>query len=171
MEPLESSQDEDLSPGIVVGIGASAGGLAALQTFFQAVPADSGLTFVVVVHLSPEHESHLAEILQPHVALPVLQVTESVPLERDHVYVIPPGRNLSAVDTHLRLDDLEPQRQQRAPIDHFFRTLARTHDGQSIGVILTGSGSDGTLGLKEIKERGGLVIVQDPQDAEYDGMP
>lgn len=171
METLESSKEEDISPGIVVGIGASAGGLAALQAFFKVVPADSGLTFVVVVHLSPEHESHLAEILQPHVALPVLQVTESVPLERNHVYVIPPGRNLSAVDTHLRLDDLELQRQQRAPIDHFFRTLARTHDGQSIGVILTGSGSDGTLGLKEIKERGGLVIIQDPQDAEYDGMP
>lgn len=159
------------SPNMVVGIGASAGGLAALRQFFSAVPADSGLAFVVVVHLSPDHESHLAAVLQPSVRIPVQQVTETVALEPNHVYVIPPGRNLSTIDTHLRLDKLEPNRAQRAPIDHFFRTLSKSHDGQSIAVILTGTGSDGTLGLKEIKERGGLVIVQDPNDAEYDGMP
>ncbi|TWT90346.1 Chemotaxis protein methyltransferase [Pseudobythopirellula maris] len=155
----------------LVGIGASAGGLAALKSFFADVPEGSGLAFVVVVHLSPEHKSHLAELLQPHVKIPVQQVTETVRLEPDHVYVIPPGANLDAVDTHLRLTELEASRQERAPIDHFFRTLAQTHDGQSIGVVLTGTGSDGTLGLREIKEMGGLVVVQDPSDAEYDGMP
>ena len=155
----------------VVAIGTSAGGLRALRTFFQHVPPDSGLAFVIVIHLSPEHESHLAELLQPHVSIPVQQVTESVALEPDRVYVIPPNRNLSAIDTHLRLSELEAERRERAPIDHFLRTLARTHDGHAAGVILTGTGSDGALGLKEIKGKGGLTVVQDPDEAEYDGMP
>jgi two-component system CheB/CheR fusion protein len=156
---------------VIVGIGASAGGLKALRAFFEHVPADSGLAYVVVVHLSPEHESHLADLLQPHVNMAVQQVQGEVPLKPDTVYVIPPGANLNTIDTHLRLSDLEERRRERAPIDHFFRTLARTHDGHSIGVVLTGTGSDGTLGLKEIKERAGLTIVQDPAEAEYDGMP
>jgi two-component system CheB/CheR fusion protein len=156
---------------VVVGIGASAGGLAALKSFFANVADDSGLAYVVVVHLSPEHESHLAILLQPHVRMPVLQVVETMPLEPNHVYVIPPNANLDAIDTHLRLQPLEKRRVERAPIDHFFRTLAATHDDHAIGVILTGTGSDGTLGLREIKLRGGLTVAQDPNDAEYDGMP
>lgn len=155
----------------VVGIGASAGGLSALKTFFDHVPSDSGLAYVVVVHLAPEHKSHLADLLQPHVKMPVEQVTETVPLEPDHVYVIPPNANLNTIDTHLRLSDLEERRRERAPIDHFFRTLATTHDGHAIGVVLTGTGSDGTLGIKDIKAHGGFVLVQDPNEAEYDGMP
>ena len=155
----------------IVGIGASAGGLAALRTFFQHVPEDSGLAYVIVVHLSPEHESHLAELLQAHVKMPVQQVSGEMPLEPDHVYVIPPNANLNTIDTHLRLSSLEERRRERAPIDHFFRTLARTHDGHAIAVILTGTGSDGTLGVREIKEKGGLTVVQDPAEAEYDGMP
>lgn len=155
----------------IVGIGASAGGLRALREFFENVGEDSGLAYVVVVHLSPEHESHLAGLLQPHTNMDVLQVTETVPLKRDCVYVIPPNANLSAIDTHLRLSALEERRGERAPIDHFFRTLAENHDGHAIGVIMTGTGSDGTLGVKEIKLRGGLTVVQDPNEAEYDGMP
>ncbi|MBZ0328921.1 PAS domain-containing protein [Halomonas sp. ANAO-440] len=155
----------------VVGIGASAGGLAALKTFFANVPEKTGLTFVVVMHLSPDHESQLADLLQAYCKIPVRQVNETVVLEADQVYVIPPGRNLNSVDTHLRLSDLEEARRDRAAIDHFFRTLASTHDGRSVGVILTGTGSDGTLGIKEIKGRNGLTIVQDPNEAEFDGMP
>ena len=169
-DPADAAEPPPDAP-TVVGIGASAGGLAALKAFFGRVPEDTGLVFVVVVHLSPEHESHLAELLQPHARVPVQQVTETTPLEADRVYVIPPGRNLTAVDTHLRLTPLEEQRRERAPIDHFFRTLARTHDGHSIGIVLTGTGSDGTLGIQAIKERSGLVVVQDPNEAEYDGMP
>ncbi|HEU0201110.1 MAG TPA: chemotaxis protein CheB [Burkholderiaceae bacterium] len=170
--PLQSKQgDPPARDPIVVGIGASAGGLAALKTFFQHVPEKTGVAFVVVVHLSPDHESHLAEVLQPHARIPVEQVTQPVPLEPDHVYIIPPGRNLSAIDTHLRLTDLPERGQGRAPIDHFFRTLAQTHDGAAVGVILSGTGADGTLGVKEIKAKGGIVIVQDPAEAEYDGMP
>src|SRR6516162_5988480 len=110
----------------VIGIGASAGGLAALKTFLAHVPSDSGLAFVVVVHLSPDHESHLAELLQPHVQFPVQQVSDTTALEANHVYVIPPNANLSTIDTHLRLSKLEERRNERAPIDHFFRTLAST---------------------------------------------
>src|ERR1041385_8754062 len=153
----------------VIGIGASAGGLAALKIFLDHVPANSGLSFVVVVHLSPHHESHLAELLQPHVRFPVEQVNETTPLHPNHVYVIPPNANLSTIDTHLRLSKLEERRGERAPIDHFFRTLASTHDGRAVAVVLTGTGSDGTLGIRDIKANGGLVIVQNPNEAEYDG--
>ena len=155
----------------IVGIGASAGGLGALKALLAAMPPRTGVAFVVVVHLSPEHESHLSNLLQPHCAWPVQQVTETMPLEPDHVYVIPPGANLEAIDTHLRLSDLEARRSDRAPIDHFFRTLASTHDGNSIGIVLTGTGSDGTLGLRHIKDNGGVTLVQSPEEAEYDGMP
>lgn len=165
-EPREQAQEPP-----VVGIGASAGGLGALRKFFANVPEGSGLAYVVVVHLSPEHKSHMADVLQASVRMPVEQVTETTLLRRDHVYVIPPGRNLSTIDTHLRLSELEENRLRRAPIDHFFRTLAGTHNAHAIGVVLTGTGSDGTLGIKEIKEHGGLTIAQDPNEAEYDAMP
>jgi two-component system, chemotaxis family, CheB/CheR fusion protein len=108
-----------------------------------------------VVHLSPEHKSVLADLLQPHVHMPVQQATETTPLERNTVYVIPPNANLSAIDTHLRLSKLEEQRRERAPIDHFFRTVGATHDGHSVGVVLTGTGCDGTLGVREIKAKAG----------------
>lgn len=155
----------------VVGIGASAGGLAALRTFLANVPNDSGLAFVVIVHLSPDHESHLATLLQMHARCAVEQVSKTTAIEKNHVYIIPPNANLEAIDTHLRLSKLEERRQERAPIDHFFRTLASTHDGNAVAVVLTGTGSDGTLGIKDIKANGGVVIVQDPLEAEYDGMP
>lgn len=162
---------EHPSPFPVVGIGASAGGLTALKELFAEIPRGTGVAWVVVVHLSPEHESLLAELLQPHVALPVHQVTETVELEPDSIYVIPPNANLNAIDTHLRLSEMDEGPGKRTAIDHFFRTLSSTHDGHAIGVVLTGTGSDGALGLKDIKEAGGLAMVQDPAEAEYDGMP
>ncbi|MFW5831773.1 MAG: CheR family methyltransferase, partial [Prolixibacteraceae bacterium] len=155
----------------IAGIGASAGGLNALKEFFHHIPEDTGIAWVVVVHLSPEHKSVLAELLQPHIKMPVKQVSKTLPLEPNHVYVIPPNSNLNTIDTHLRLSKLEEKRSERAPIDHFFRTLAKTHDGSAIGIVLTGTGSDGALGIKEIKARGGLTIVQSPMEAEYNGMP
>ncbi|MDQ8184101.1 chemotaxis protein CheB [Pelagicoccus sp. SDUM812002] len=155
----------------IVGIGASAGGLTALRKFFEHAPTDAGLAYVVVVHLSPDHESRLAELLQPHVKMPVQQVTKTIPIEKNHVYVIPPNANLNTIDSHLRLSKLEEKRRERAPIDHFFHTLANTYDGRAVGVILSGTGGDGTLGLKEIKENGGFTVAQNPSEAEYDGMP
>jgi two-component system CheB/CheR fusion protein len=162
------SSSEDL---FVVGIGASAGGLRALRDLLGSLPANPGFACVVVVHLSPDHESHLPELLQPATPMPIQQVTETVPLERNRVYVIPPNANLDTIDTHLRLSALERRRLERAPIDHFLRTLAATHDGKAVAVILTGTGSDGSLGLARIKECGGLTIAQDPEEAEYDAMP
>jgi chemotaxis response regulator CheB len=156
----------------VVGIGASAGGIEAVSRLLAHTPIDTGLAFVVVIHLSPDHESQLAELLQRHTEMPVEQVRDDVTgLAPNAVYVIPPGRNLTSVDSHLRLSELEPAPLKRAPIDHFFRTLAATNDGASIGVVLSGTGSDGAMGLQSIKERGGLTVVQEPAQAEYDGMP
>src|SRR3954470_8945241 len=150
----------------IVALGASAGGLAALQVFFDHIPADSGLAFIVVVHLSPAHDSHLAELLQPHAAIPVTQVAKSVSLEPNQIYIIPPGSFLDAVDTHLYLVPPSKRFNEQGAIDHLFRTLAAAQDGNAIGVILTGTGSDGTLGIKAIKENGGTAIVQDPDEAE-----
>lgn len=147
---------------VVVGIGASAGGMTALKTLFELIPPDSGVAFVVVVHLSPEHKSELAQLLQRNSAIPVQQVTEVVALEANTIYVIPPGQNLSAIDSHLHIEPLEEQRSKRTPIDHFFRTLAASHEGNSVGVVLTGTGSDGSLGIQEIKGRGGLTVAQEP---------
>lgn len=167
-KPLRASEPEQLT---VVGIGASAGGLRALQTLFRHTPTDSGLAWVVVTHLAPDQESHLAELLQSSTAMPVQQVRSDIQLQPNQVYVIPPNRNLSAIDTHLRLDPLESERMDRAPIDHFFRTLADMYGNRAVGVVLSGTGSDGALGLARIKEHGGLPIVQDPDEAEYDSMP
>ncbi|MDQ8184119.1 chemotaxis protein CheB [Pelagicoccus sp. SDUM812002] len=168
---LPSADEPSKTPKAIVGIGASAGGLSALRAMFQAFPADSGLAFVVVIHLSPQHKSHLAELLQKNSPVKVQQIRETTPILPNHAYVIPPNAQLEAIDTHLRLAPLERKPGDRATIDHFFRTLATTHDGNSIGIILTGTGGDGSLGIKEIKEQGGLTIVQDPSDAEYEGMP
>ena len=167
-ESVKSAEQRRL---MVVGIGASAGGLHALQQFFATVPENSGLAYVVVTHLPSDRESHLADLLQPHSPIPVTQVSDNVALEPNRVYVIPPDRNLSAVDSHLRLTPLEKSRVTRAPVDHFFRTMAESLDGHAVAVVLTGTGSDGAQGIRRVRERGGFVIVQDPSDAEFDGMP
>lgn len=155
----------------IVGIGASAGGLAILKRFFACTSADSGLAYVVIMHLAPDHPSVLADLLQPHVAMPVQQVTEDVIVEANHVYVIPPGRNLSTIDSHLRLSLLEVRRAERAPIDHFFDTLSQSHREHCVAVVLSGTGSDGSIGISTVKERGGLTIAQEPSEAEFEGMP
>ena len=157
----------------VIGIGASAGGLTALRAFFSALPPDTGMCFVVVVHLSPEHESILAPLLQPYTTMPVIQITEQVQMEPDQVYVIPPAKQLIVTDNTLDLIELaSPGRTatRMMQIDAFFRSLAENH-GDGGAIILSGSGSDGAVGIQAIKEHGGLLLVQDPNEAEYDGMP
>jgi len=154
----------------VVGIGASAGGLQALQAFFEALPANTGLAYVVITHLHPEHKSHLAELLQRHTPMPVRQVAGLVKVEKDHVYVIPPNRRLVMEDSQIDLAEFKEPRGQRAPVDYFFRSLARGHPN-SVGIILSGGGTDGAVGVKAIKEEGGLLMVQDPAEAEYESMP
>lgn len=155
----------------VVGIGASAGGASALQCFFEQLPAGSGMAFVVILHLSPHHESNAAGILQKSTRLRVMQVTSPTPIEKDTVYVIPPNRDLTMNDGYLRVTDPTRTRGAHVAIDLFFRTLARAHRQRAIAIVMSGSGSDGAVGLASIKEMGGLTMAQLPDDAEHDGMP
>ena len=155
----------------VVGLGGSAGSISALQAFFSRMPEDSGLTFVVVLHLSPEHESSLAALLQNVTPMRVVQVSEAVKVEANCVYVIPPGKNLLMTDGQLVLNDLRHDNGTRSAVDIFFRTLADTHGPRSAAIVLSGSGGDGAIGIKRIKENGGLTVAQAPGEAEHDGMP
>lgn len=154
----------------IVAIGTSAGGIQALQTFFETIPADTGAAFVVILHLDPEHRSDLSAILATRTRMPVAQVEKRIAIEPNHVYVIPPNRQLIVSNGALDTCEFEKTRRPRAPIDHFFRSLAgKLVDG--FAVILTGAGSDGAVGVKAIKEAGGLILVQDPKEAEYPSMP
>lgn len=155
----------------MVGLGGSAGAIPPLREFFEAMPADSGFAFVVVMHLSPEHESVLAEVLQHSTAMPVVQVQETARVEPNVVYVIPPGRSLHAVDGSLSLGELGHRRGRHVAVDLFFRTLADTHGPHATAIVLSGIDGDGAIGIKRIKERGGLTIAQDPALAEQGGMP
>ncbi len=155
----------------MVGLGGSAGSIQALTAFFQAMPPDTGMVFVVVLHLSPAHESTLAELLGRSTKMTVIQALDKQKVEPDHVYVIPPGKYMTSVNGHLRLTDLEGERGKRVAVDLFFRSLADTHGSHALAIILSGADSDGALGIRRIKERGGLTIAQDPEEAEYPGMP
>lgn len=155
----------------VVGIGASAGGLKPLQTFFDRMPSDSGLAFVVVIHLSPAYDSNLAQILQHHTSMPVTQITEAMAVEPNHVYVIPPSHHLSMQDGKLRLVAPQQPPGLRVVIDLFFRTMSVAFGPRAVCIILSGADSDGAIGIKHVKEQGGVTIVQDPAEAEHDSMP
>ena len=155
----------------IVGIGASAGGLEALELFLKNVPPACGLAFVIVQHLDPNHKGIMDELLQRVTPMPVTLITERMPVEPDHVYLIPPNCDLSILHGVLHLLEPSAPRGLRLPIDYFFRALAEDQQQRSIGVILSGMGSDGTLGLRSIKEKAGGVFVQDPASAKFDGMP
>ncbi|MDH4432223.1 CheR family methyltransferase [Pseudomonas shirazica] len=155
----------------VVGIGASAGGLAALKTFFEHMPNDSGMAFVIVLHLSPDHESVADKIIQTCTSMPVTQVTDTAAIEPNCVYVISPASQLSMNDGYLRVMPVNRPAGSHVAIDLFFRDLADVHKEFAFCLVLTGTGSDGAVGLSRIKEQGGITIVQSPDDAEFDGMP
>jgi two-component system CheB/CheR fusion protein len=156
---------------LTIGLGASAGGIKALREFFQQVPADSGFAFVVILHLSPDHDSRLAEVLQSTASIPVIQVKERVQVDPNTVYVIPPNQSLTIADGHLVLSDITRIEERRAPVDVFFRTLAESVGSSAVAVILSGTGANGSMGIKRVRELGGLCIVQDPNEAEYSDMP
>jgi two-component system, chemotaxis family, CheB/CheR fusion protein len=156
-------------PPIVV-IGASAGGIRALQTFFENAPTDCGAAFIVVVHLDPQHRSELPHILSLRTRMPVVQVLDREKLVANHVYVIAPDRRLQIVDHEISAAEFEEPRGRRAPIDLLFRSVAERL-GDGIAIILSGSGSDGALGVRAVKESGGIIFVQDPAEAEYGSMP
>jgi two-component system, chemotaxis family, CheB/CheR fusion protein len=155
----------------VVGIGASAGGLEALEQFLGHVPAGSGMALVIVQHLDPTHKGIMPELLQRATDMKVLQVKDRTKVRPDCVYVIPPNKDMSILHGVLHLLDPTAPRGLRLPIDFFLRALAQDQQERSIGVILSGMGSDGTLGLRAIKEKAGVVLVQDPASAKFDGMP
>ena len=156
---------------LIAGIGASAGGVQALQAFFEATPADSGIAYVVILHLSPNHDSHLAEVLRYSTKMPVTQVIEKTSIEANHVYVIPPDKHLDMEDGHLIVSSNIDIAERRAPVDIFFRSLAESHKASAVGIILSGTGANGSMGLKRIKERGGAVYSQNPREAEFNEMP
>ena len=155
----------------IVGIGASAGGLEALEQFLGGVPAGSGMAFVIVQHLDPTHKGIMPELLQRATGMTVLQVKDRTQVKPDGVYVIPPNKDMSILHGVLHLLDPIAPRGLRLPIDFFLRSLAQDQQERSVGVILSGMGSDGTLGLRAIKEKAGVVLVQDPATAKFDGMP
>ena len=155
----------------IVGLGASAGGLEAFEKFFTPLPGDSGMAFILVSHLDPEHASMLAELVSRFTPMPVAEVSDGMRVEANRVYTIPPNRHLVLDRGLLRLTSLRARRGLRLPIDTFFRSLAADQGELAIAIILSGSGSDGTLGLQAIHGAGGLVVVQDPATAAYDGMP
>ncbi|MEY4242494.1 MAG: hypothetical protein RLZZ245_79 [Verrucomicrobiota bacterium] len=158
-------------PGVVVGLGGSAGSLEMLQVFFSHVPPDTGMAYVVVVHSSPEHESCLAEILQKSARIPVVTVGEPVLLESDHVYVIPPAKHLALVDGFIYGLEMSRPKGRHVAVDLLFRTLADSHGSGAIAIVLSGGDGDGALGLKRVKELGGLTLAQDPAEAQFDSMP
>ena len=155
----------------VVGIGASAGGLEAFKKLIKAIPENSGMAYILVQHLHPEHESALPEILQRVTKIPVVEIRDNVHVDRDHIYVIPSNKMLVATDGVLKLSPRSAKDRLNLPIDIFFSSLAEVHQSHAIGVILSGTGADGTVGLKDIKDHGGLTFAQDTSSASYDGMP
>lgn len=166
-----SDQGGANSPTHVVGIGASAGGLEACQEFFQNCPLDTGAAFVVVQHLSPDFRSLMDELLNRHTEMPVSYAIDGEQVLANHVYLISPRKNLRIAEGRLLLSDQVPNSGLNFPIDTFFRSLAEDQQHKGVGIVLSGTGSDGTRGITAIKETGGLVIVQTPSSAQFDGMP
>src|SRR3989475_12865418 len=167
-QPSPQPQNRPIS---IVGVGASAGGLEAFEQLLAALPEDSGMAFVLVQHLDPKHESILSDLLARSTKMPVIEVMQGMTVEPDHIYVIPPNAGMSISKGVLHLTTLSPDRARRMPIDLFLRSLAEDQQGRAIGVILSGTASDGTLGLQAIKAHGGMTFAQDDASAKYSAMP
>ncbi|MFO7957071.1 MAG: chemotaxis protein CheB [Candidatus Brocadiia bacterium] len=170
-QPQEPQPQQHRSDFHVAGVGASAGGVDALEKFFGSAPAGAGIAYIVVQHLSPSAKSHLGSILEHDTSLPVSQAADGMRLEADHVYTIPPDRFLAVADGRLRLSEPFKESGRRLPIDYLFRSLAEAVGRRAIGVVLSGSGADGSLGIREVHAAGGLAVAQDPATAQYASMP
>lgn len=155
----------------VVGIGASAGGLAAVETFFQSMPPDAGVAFVLIQHLDPRRKTMTGELLKRYSAMQVFEAKDGMPLERNSIYHNPPGKDVGVFNGKLVLTEQVEGRVMRLPIDHFFRSVAEDQGENAVCVVLSGTGADGTQGLRTVKGSGGMTMVQDPEEAQYDGMP
>ena len=156
---------------LIVGIGASAGGLEPCKSLVAAIPADSGMAYIIVQHLDPTHESLMVELLAGHTKMSVSLAQHHMPVERGHIYVIPPSAYLSIRDGAFQLSRLDSHQGARLPFDHLLRSMAKDCGRRGVCVILSGGGSDGSVGLKTIHDGGGFVIAQDPDEAGHDGMP
>ncbi len=156
---------------LIVGIGASAGGLDAFKKFFSSMPADSGMAFVLIPHLDPTHESLMVELLSRQTAMPVIEPKDGTSVEANRVYIIPPNNYLAISQGVLRLSAPPKPRGLQTAIDFFLRSLAADQRERAVGIVLSGTGSHGTPGIREIKMAGGLVMAQEPESAEYDQMP
>lgn len=167
----ENTGVESTRPERIVGVGASAGGLESLEEFFDDVPPDSGMAFVVVQHLSPDFRSLMDELLGRRSEVPVLVATQGMRVQPDHIYVIPSASEVELRQGCLHLSDKDPDRSLTRPIDRFFRSLAADSGSRSVAVVLSGSGSDGSRGIRDVKQVGGLVLAQDADSAGFDGMP
>ena len=166
------SRSKGIDGGLIVGIGASAGGLNAFKSFLSNMPADSGMAFILVQHLSPDHKSMLTDLLGKATVMPVVEAEDGMLVEANRVFVIPPDATLTMKDRRLQVERPAPPRERRRPIDTFFSSLAEDQGENAVCIVLSGTGSDGTLGLRQIKENGGLTLAQ----AEFDhtamsGMP
>ncbi len=169
--PEPSPSPKKSSHCLVVGIGASAGGLDSFRRFLEAMPHDSGMAFVLIQHLAPHHESMMADLLSRYSRMPVVEAHDAMPIEPNHVYMIPPNKFIKIADGGLFLDKPLQPRGMRMPIDYFFRSLAEARRQRAVAIVLSGTGSDGAQGVKEVKAAGGMTIAQAPDTAEYDGMP
>jgi two-component system, chemotaxis family, CheB/CheR fusion protein len=155
----------------IVALGSSAGGLEALENFFKNVPADPEMSFVIITHLDPQHPSFLAEIISKTTTMKVFQAENDMVVQKNKVYVIPPGMEMAITDGALRLFHRESGHEPSLTVDHFLRSLADDRKESAIAVILSGNGSDGTLGIRAIHANLGMVMVQSPETAKYDSMP
>jgi two-component system, chemotaxis family, CheB/CheR fusion protein len=168
-KPLSATSRTDFP---IVAIGASAGGLDACRKLLDALPAGNGMAFIIVQHLDPSHDSMMVDLLAGHTSMPVLLATDQMTIERERVYVIPPGVYLSTDDKGaLRLSKPQARHGARLPFDFLLNSLAREYGARVVCVVLSGTGADGSVGLRAVKDKGGLVIVQDIDEADYDGMP
>jgi two-component system CheB/CheR fusion protein len=167
----QSSHNRQDGPSHYVGIGASAGGLEAIESFFKNMPADSGLAFIVVQHLSPDYKSLMVELLSKKTTMTVLRAQDGMEVKPDHVYLIPPKKELTIFHGTLLLKEQQMRNGINLPIDIFLRSLAEDQAERAVGIVLSGTGSDGTRGVRAIKEFNGMVMVQDEESARFDGMP
>jgi two-component system CheB/CheR fusion protein len=168
-EDISNEPFSDLFP--VVGVGASAGGLEAFKRMIRAIPEKTGIVFILVQHMEPTHDSLLTDLLQKLTQIPIREIRDNITIEPDHIYIIPSNKQLTAGDGRLQLSPRPPKTERFMSIDLFFTSLAEVYQSRAIGVILSGTGTDGTAGLNEIKDHGGITFSQDPQSAAYSGMP
>jgi len=170
-QTVDQEQPRSVDDLLIVAIGASAGGIEAFTDLMSSLPADTGMAFVLIQHLDPHHHSLLTELISKKTSMQAKEVTDGMTIERNHVYVIPPNATMSISNHTLHLGPREESRVAQVPIDHFMRSLAEDHGNRAIGVILSGTGSDGTLGMAEIQAQGGVTFAQDNASAKCDGMP